>query len=65
MAPKKDDLGIELDEDVERALADPKSSVLSKVIDYFLARKRREAEIVEEERKKSEKKTGVFGGFLD
>lgn len=38
----KDDLGIEFDEEVERALTDPKSGTLIKLLDY--RERRKEAE---------------------
>lgn len=61
---KVDDLGIEIDEDLERAMADPKSAILRKAVDYLLAR--REAKKAKEEQARKDKEPkGVFGGMFE
>lgn len=52
----KDDLGIEFDEEVERALTDPKSNTLMKVLDYRDRRKDAERTKQAEEDAAKEKK---------
>ena len=59
-----DDLGIEIDEDVTRALADPKAGVLTKVVDYLVKRREKQAEIEADKKKKESESTGIFGGIL-
>ena len=58
-----DDLGIEYDEDVDKVLKEPKSSVLQKFLDYRDARKAKEREL-DEARQKKEKPEGIFGGLF-
>lgn len=62
MAKVKDDLGIELDEDVAEVLKDPKSSVLMRTLDYRDSRKAKEAELAEanKPKPKAEKLFGIF-----
>lgn len=63
----KDDLGIEVDDDVAGVLKDPKGGLLVKTLAYLDTRKKRQAEIEAEEAAKkkikedSEKK--LFGIF--
>ena len=61
---KMDDLGIEMDDDLERLLADPKSSNVQTVVGYFMARyhKQREKDAVEAEKKN--KSEGLFGNIF-
>lgn len=64
---EKDDLGIDVDDDVAGVLKDPKGGLLVKTFDYLDKRKKRQAEIEAEEAAKkktkedSEKK--LFGIF--
>lgn len=61
---EKDELGIEVDEDVVQALKDPKGGLLLKVIDYHGKRKLREAELQAiEEAKKPKPESKLFGIF--
>lgn len=59
-----DDLGIEVDPEVEKALADPKSGTLKKVFEYFSARKSKQAELDELKKKKEKKESGIFGDIF-
>ena len=43
--PKVDDLGIEIDDEIEQLVADPKTGLMSKFLDYREKRKAKEAEI--------------------
>lgn len=63
--PKVDDLGIEIDEELERALADPKSGILTKAVAYLLKRREVEAAREREELQKKNKKESVFSGIFD
>lgn len=58
----KDDLGIEYDEEVDLVLKEPKSIGLLKFLDYRDARKAKEQEIAEANKKKEqpEKFLGIF-----
>lgn len=51
-----DEFGIEYDTDVENALKDPKSTVLSKLLDYREKRKKAEFDTIEKLRKEKEEK---------
>lgn len=62
---KVDDLGIEIDEELERAMADPKSSILTKAVDYLLKRNEVKKQKEAEELKKQEKKESIFCGMFD
>ena len=53
---KKDELGIEYDEEIEELLNDPKSERLKKFLDYRDKRKVREQEIAEDQKREEEKK---------
>ena len=63
---EKDDLGIEMDDDVAAYLKDPKAGLLGKVLDYRDRRNKKiaenEAERLkkEEKDKKDEKFLGIF-----
>ncbi len=64
----KDEYGIEYSEGVEKALKDPKGSLIAEVFDYMTARNKAKAakeaeELAETEKKK--KKDGMFGGLFD
>ena len=52
----KDDLGIELDDDVAGVLKDPKGGLLVKTFEYLTQRKKRQAEIEAEEVAKKQRK---------
>lgn len=62
MAPKKDDLGVEYDEEVEAIINEPKSAVLLKFMDYRDKRKEAERLKAEQEKPKPEKEKflGLF-----
>lgn len=62
---KVDDLGIELDEDLERLLADPKSANVAKAVNYFMTRHEKQKMKEHEEKKKTEKKDSMFGGMFE
>lgn len=62
---KVDDLGIELDEELERAMADPKSSILTKAVDYLLKRNEVKRQKEAEELKKKEKQESLFSGLFE
>ena len=60
----KDDLGLEVDEDVAGVLKDPKGGLLVKTFDYLDKRKKPQAEIDSEEAaKKNPPKEKLFGIF--
>ena len=59
---EKDDLGLEVDDDVAQILRDPKGPVLLKVLDYRDARKAKQAEL-DSEKVKKEKPDKLFGIF--
>lgn len=62
MCPK-DDLGIEYDDDVDKVLKDPKSTILSKTLKYMMQRsevERRLAEKENQEKNEKEKFLGIF-----
>lgn len=46
--PKVDDLGIEIDEEIEQMQADPKTALVGKFLDYRDKRKAKEAEIAKQ-----------------
>lgn len=57
---KVDDLGIEIDEEIEQLRADPKTGLIDKYLDYRERRKQKEAEKKrqeEEEQQRSKKKS--------
>ena len=60
----KDDLGLEVDDDVAGVLKDPKGGLLVKTFDYLDRRKKRQAEIDAEtaakNKPKPEKLFGIF-----
>jgi hypothetical protein len=60
--PPIDEYGIEYDGDVEAALKDPKSTLLSKLLDYRDARKKKQQEKADadEAEKKKKEKVSVF-----
>ena len=58
---EKDDLGIEVDDDVAQALKDPKGPLLMKILDYREKRKAKEKEA--EEAKNPKKVTKSFWEF--
>lgn len=62
MSPKKDDLGVEYDEDVEAVMNEPKSAVLLKFLDYHGRRRAAEEEKAKKENTPppKEKLFGVF-----
>lgn len=62
---KVDELGIELDEELERAMADPKSSILTKAVDYLLKRNEVKRQKESEDLKKKEKQESLFGGLFE
>jgi len=55
-----DDLGIELDEDVAKVLAEPRTEVLFKVLDYREKRKQKEQETQQQEEQKKKPKTSIW-----
>ena len=61
---EKDDLGLEIDDDVAGVLKDPKGGLLVKTFDYLDRRKKRQAEIdaenAEKNKPKPEKLFGLF-----
>jgi len=58
-----DDLGIEVDPEVEAVLKDPKSTVLSKTVYYLMQRKQVEEGIAREKAEKENKPEKLFGLF--
>ena len=61
---EKDDLGLELDDDVAGVLKDPKGGLLVKTFDYLDRRKKRQAEIDAENAAKNQPKPEkLFGLF--
>lgn len=62
---KIDDLGIEVDEETEKLLADPKAGNIQKAVNYFMTRREKELEKAREEEEKKNKKTGLFGGMFE
>ena len=65
---KVDEFGIEMDEELERAMADPKSGILTKAVDYLV--QRREAKQAKEAKEKKEKedkekRSSIFGGMFE
>ena len=64
MSKVKDELGIEMDEDLVELLKDPKSGLLLKAMDYRDSRKVKELEIkAKEEADKPKPATKLFGIF--
>lgn len=57
-----DEFGIEYDADVENALKDPKSTVLSKLLDY--REKRKEAQHAHSEKERQEKEDKEKGSSI-
>lgn len=62
---KVDDLGIELDEETEKLLADPKAGNIQKAVNYFMTRREKEREKAREEEAKKNKTEGMFGGMFE
>lgn len=60
--PKLDELGIEIDEEIEAMAADPKTGVIEKFLDYRDKRKAKQAEIkrAEEEAANPSKKKSFW-----
>lgn len=64
----KDEYGVEYDDDVEKALKDPKGGLLAKVFDYLT--KRESAKIAkekteQEENERKKKPKSIFDGLFD
>lgn len=58
--PKVDDLGVEIDDDIERLRSDPKTATFDKYLDYRERRKKKVEEIAkqkEEEEARNNKKS--------
>jgi len=60
----KDDLGLEVDDDVAGVLKDPKGGLLVKTFDYLDRRKKRQAEIDAETAAKNKPKPEKFLGIF-
>lgn len=58
-----DDLGIEIDPEVEAVLKDPKSTVLSKTVNYLMQRKQVEEGIAREKAEKENAPKKLFDIF--
>lgn len=62
---KVDDLGIEIDDELERAMADPKSGILTKAVDYLLKRNEVKKQKEAEELARKNKPVSMFNGMFD
>jgi len=61
---EKDDLGIEIDDEVSKVLADPKAALLKKTFDYWEKRREKEREIEAMKEANKKKSEGIFGGLF-
>lgn len=59
----KDELGIEYDDEVDAILKDPKSSILSKTVDYMVRRSKVQEELSKREAEEKNKPEKLFGIF--